>query len=801
MFNANKFNQIPFNGVPGERPLISSVHLQEMLYLFDSDEKLVAVLPQDSFFSTKHYEKLNGDNTFTFSFPADKAEAAYIIEGALIGFKDLDSAWNIFEIKQITDLHGSSLTRTAYCEHIFYELLTNIVTDKRPSSTALSALTGMLENTRWSAGIVDNLGTSSTTAYYENAVSAVKKVATAWAGELQWRIVVSGGVIAERRVDLVAMRGSDTGKQFVYSKDILEIKREKDFTGVYTAMYGRGKGVENESGTAYGRRLTFADEVWTIAGGDPADKPAAQEWVGDTAALAQWGYPDGLGGKRHRYGIYTNEDQTASDTLLQETWDYLQENIASAVTYTISAIALETLTGYSHEAVRLGDTVRVIDREFVPELVISARVVEIERDLQNPQNTTIVLGSFAPMIIDATINTQSRVKEIENRSYNTNWLDGKISVLQNEIENTAAYVFQSETDGILIMNAATFATATTAMKLGGGIFSLANSKIGDAWNWRSFGTGAGFTGDEIVAGVVRTGLVTIASATNNLIIDDDTIEIYDNTIPTPLRRVCIGQYETGEYGAEIINGQIYSSNIRTGGKTDTTYIALGSDGTLQAKVNGNTILESIAAVDHGNMYFGKNDGTGWFGRLLYYNDLYPGFRVESVGENLVLKGDSSAYLIGDTNAYIISGGTIYLTTGSSSDYVTISGNLDVSGDIYKNANHAIEYTENYGLRTLTSVESGEYLYYDRGIINLLNGEVTIILDPIFLECIEPDTELTPWQIWAECYGENGVYVSEVGADYFKIKERNGGTSNNKVVWKHEAIRKNYAGIRLMEVIR
>jgi hypothetical protein len=74
------------------------------------------------------------------------------------------------------------------------------------------------------------------------------------------------------------------------------------------------------------------------------------------------------------------------------------------------------------------------------------------------------------------------------------------------------------------------------------------------------------------------------------------------------------------------------------------------------------------------------------------------------------------------------------------------------------------------------------------------------LDPIYLECIEPDTGLTPWQIWVECYGENGVYVSEVGANYFKIKERNGGTSTNRVVWRLEAIRKNYAGIRLMEVV-
>ena len=108
-------------------------------------------------------------------------------------------------------------------------------------------------------------------------------------------------------------------------------------------------------------------------------------------------------------------------------------------------------------------------------------------------------------------------------------------------------------------------------------------------------------------------------------------------------------------------------------------------------------------------------------------------------------------------------------------------------------------TENYGLRYLYATEAPEIIYYDRGVINLTDGEATVYLDPIYLECIEPHTELTPWQIWVQCYGENDVYVSEIGVDYFVVKERNGGTSNNRVVWKHEAIRNGYAGIRLMEV--
>ena len=132
--------------------------------------------------------------------------------------------------------------------------------------------------------------------------------------------------------------------------------------------------------------------------------------------------------------------------------------------------------------------------------------------------------------------------------------------------------------------------------------------------------------------------------------------------------------------------------------------------------------------------------------------------------------------------------------------ISLSGDTSVTGSLSCTGQKpAMQTTKNYGLRYMYATEAPELVYYDRGAINLVKGEATVYLDPIYLECVEPDTDLTPWQIWVQVYGENDVYVSEIGTNYFKVKERNGGTSNNRVVWKHEAIRNGYAGIRLMEV--
>lgn len=465
-----------------------------MLYIFDSTETLIDKLPEGSFFDAIHREVLNGENTFVFTVPAG---SEYIVEGNLVAFRDLDSYWQVFEIKRLVDKHGDGLTRTVYCEHIRYELLDDIVTDKRPSADATSAMAGMLENTRWQAGIVDDLGASSTNAYYEPALSAVQKVANAWQGELNWRCVIAGGVIT-RYVDLLAMRGTDTGKQFAYSKDILSIEREVDSSNIATALYGRGKGIELDSGS-YGRRLTFADVV-------AADKPAGQEWVGDSDALARWGRPGG----RHRFDVFIDEEETDPAALLEKTRAELARRKIPRVTYRLDVVSLEQLTGYEHEKVRLGDLVRVIDREFTPELVVSARVIEIERDLLDPANTKVVLGSFAPTIVEATINTQRRVDEMANRPFNTKWLDGKISVLQNAIESALSNWWTDE-NGNLIFEAQ---DGLSAMKMAGEGFAIANQKNGDGtWNWRTFGNGSGFTADLMTTGILDAALVQIGHAT------------------------------------------------------------------------------------------------------------------------------------------------------------------------------------------------------------------------------------------------------------------------------------------------
>ena len=176
-------------------------------------------------------------------------------------------------------------------------------------------------------------------------------------------------------------------------------------------MYGRGRGEETDS-EGYGRRITFADVEWSVANGDPADKPLGQEWIGDPDALQVWGHLNPDGSKRHRMGVYVNEEQDDPEKLLRETWEQLEQLKQPLVTYELDVIDLEQVSAdeYKHEAIRLGDTVYVIDRHFATKFEVGVRVVKIERDLIAPENTRITLGQPQGNLSDLVRRIEEQVR-------------------------------------------------------------------------------------------------------------------------------------------------------------------------------------------------------------------------------------------------------------------------------------------------------------------------------------------------------------------------------------------------------
>jgi phage minor structural protein len=381
--------------VPGLPGLVRMINT---LLIFDSSENLLAVLSatdlDSPFYNAIHLEQLNLENSLSFSIPAENPKAQFVVEGNLVAFLDLDGYFQLFEIKIINETHELNIYKDVFCEHQVLELLDEIVWNNyQVGQTAFTLLTQILIDARWTAGIVTVGGTATLDMEIQNKMDLVNSLITAFGtGDLQYRVSISGKVITGRYIDFLASRGSITGKRFEYGKDETSVVRQVDMTQVKTAFWGYGSS-QQIVGSGAGRIL-FSNVVWTTPT-NPLNKPAGQAYLSDPAALLLWGR---CGGTRQRWGTYDAGSETDPNVILQGTYNALAAVSSPIFTYEMKIADLERISGLEHEKVRLGDTVDVIDNVFEPPLYLTARVIEIDRHFTDPENDTLVLGTFKPLV-------------------------------------------------------------------------------------------------------------------------------------------------------------------------------------------------------------------------------------------------------------------------------------------------------------------------------------------------------------------------------------------------------------------
>ncbi|TCT23397.1 phage minor structural protein [Melghiribacillus thermohalophilus] len=366
------------------------------------------------YYSAPHKESLDLTNDFEVRLPANYPETDAIAEGGYIGFWDREADFQLFKIVLIEeeDSPEQGLVRALYCRHVFEELADLPVEDKRlQNAAAAEAIDRALElQTKWQRGNVADLGLNSTNFYYESIMEALFDIQNIWGGEIKPRIEIDeNNRVTGFYVDLPLRRGSDTGLRIEVDRNARHIKRKYDEEGIKTAIYPRGKG--QETGDGYTRRLTIADVEWSTANGDPVDKPLGQEWIGDPDALQEYGIDDGNGIKIHRFGFVNFDEDEDPDALIQKGWETLQELKNPRVQYEASAEAL-ALEG---EPIQLGDTVAVVDYNFVPAIVIKARVIELTY-YKDTGEINIKLGNFMPAFSKQNEAVQKKLDELGGKT-------------------------------------------------------------------------------------------------------------------------------------------------------------------------------------------------------------------------------------------------------------------------------------------------------------------------------------------------------------------------------------------------
>jgi phage minor structural protein len=368
----------------------------KQLYVLNSNKRLQVVLSNASaacpFYNPIHTEQINQENKLTFSVPANHADAAEVIEGNLVFFRDFDDPTQIqlFEILRIEESHLGNLYKDVVCQHKVFELVDDWIDSLTLTDvTCGSALNSILTGTRWIVGAVEPVGTHTFRFFRVTVMEALRRIVTTCDGEWKFRVEFVGSDITAQYIDIVNQRGEDRGRRFEYSRDIKSIRRMIDNSRLVTKAFGYGGST----------LITFSTVLWTTAGGDPADKPVSQLYVEDKLATSQYGR---YRGSTNILPVENSFTSTTSNkiTLLEQTWDYIQDNNFPRTTYELEVADLEIIAGSAHQKVRLGDTVKVIDTLFQPVLRSSARIYEVDRYLSEPEKNHVVISSL-PLILIA----------------------------------------------------------------------------------------------------------------------------------------------------------------------------------------------------------------------------------------------------------------------------------------------------------------------------------------------------------------------------------------------------------------
>lgn len=465
----------------------------------------VSTIGPEELLSLTHTDELNGEDS------VDIVTTFALKQGYRLVWVDRLGKVHEHVCQDPKGLHaGGDTVYTDTAINSICETYGDYIEDKRPYGYGfLQALNVCLGPTRWTAGTVDQTGTvdKGLTFYHTSAREALQSILKC-GGELETEITVSGGRVTSRRVGIRSHRGAKGGhRRFTYTKDLTSVSRTEHY-GAITACYGYGKGIETDTG-GYGRKLTFGD----INNG--------RNYVEDATALRLYGRPDGRGGRAHVFGQYENSNCEDAATLLAETRAYLDSRKEPGMTYEADVVDLVQF-GREWEGVAVGDDVQIVDTCFSPALRCEGRVTKLVTD-ELGGSMRVTLGNVTETITDMLLAQQQKVSSLSKRS--SNWdvaASTPPAYLQQVMDsmNTQfnlagnSYVHTSFERGLIFGSVPLDADgrSTTgdgmAMQLCSQGFRIASGcKADGSWDWRTFGTGAGFTADLITVGTLMGDLI------------------------------------------------------------------------------------------------------------------------------------------------------------------------------------------------------------------------------------------------------------------------------------------------------
>ncbi|EOO39051.1 phage minor structural protein [Bacillus cereus VD133] len=391
-------------------------------------EQIVSIIGPEAYWDDiRHFEIKHNIDTLKFTVWDGTEQAATLMQQNLI-LKEVRGGRMVPYVITETEKNTENRTMTVYASGEWIQLAkANIIKPQRIEGQTVNKYIDMaVVGTKWTRGRTEYAGFHTMTIdAFIDPLTFLTDIASLFALEIQYRVEVVGFHIVGRYVDMVKKRGRDAGKEIELGKDLRGIRRVENSQNICTALVGFVKGEGEELITIEG-----------INNGIP--------YIVDDDAFQRWHE-----GGQHKFGFYSpaTEDQDMSPqrlfTLMQME---IKKRANASVSYEVEAESIGRVFGLSHEMVDEGDTIRIKDTGFTPELYLEARVIAGDESFTDGAKDKYVFGDYRE-ITDPNAELSRMYNKMLNFYKDTVKKDDIIGAINNNQEGIPI-----DADKVLIQN-------------------------------------------------------------------------------------------------------------------------------------------------------------------------------------------------------------------------------------------------------------------------------------------------------------------------------------------------------------
>ena len=377
-----------------------------MIFLFDKFKKLKGTVRNRHTISLLYERERNGLYTVSAEIPLKITDKKTVYnyhkkvkDSDFLGHYDREGRFQLHKIASV-DIEDSSIFIKGV--HLFFDEAKAgaIIKERRfRQAEIIDGARVAFDSIGWSVVDFDVSDTKDYIFYNVSPLEARAILVETFGFEFDYWLDFDGKNIRNKQISVKREMGKDSNKRYNYGHNVLNIKVEQDYSEIYTAVIGRGKG-EDLGDDAYGRRIEYTDVEWKTPT-HPMNKPKGSRVLHDENATQLFGYhEDGKVSPRTKVEIFEDIEDPAK--LLRASYNWLKENSVPKAVF-----SLKVPDG---DGLDLGDKVHVIYRDI--DLVKHTRVTKVVDDLVSG-NRDVEFGDTAYFKTDRRLSgVKSELKRV-----------------------------------------------------------------------------------------------------------------------------------------------------------------------------------------------------------------------------------------------------------------------------------------------------------------------------------------------------------------------------------------------------